>query len=105
LPNLQTWFNDFELWFNTIKKAKVPRIPVNSSTKIAFFIAAANSVWDTPERVTGSQWELIQVFLTQGPGKIQEVLKMDYPSTRGKWPGQKNQIERTFEVCKQIGQK
>ena len=102
LPTITRWFNDFENWFNVIKSAKVPRIPLNSSTKIAFFIAAAASEWNSPDRVTEPQWQLIQVFLTQGPGKIKEVLGMDYPIAKGKWPGQKNQIDQTFEICKKI---
>jgi hypothetical protein len=99
---LNRWFGDFELWFNTIKTEKVARIPVNSSTKIAFFIAAASGLWKDPSTIKERQWEKIQTFLTQGPGKIAEVLGMEYPSTRGKWPGQKTQIERTFEICQMI---
>jgi hypothetical protein len=39
LDLLQRWFADFELWFNEIKMAKIPRIAPSSATKIALFIA------------------------------------------------------------------
>jgi hypothetical protein len=29
---------------------------------------------------------------------------MDYPIAKGKWPGQKKQIQATFEICKTIAQ-
>lgn len=105
LLTLQRWFEDFELWFNEIKTAKIPRISVNSSTKVALFIAAAAEIWRNPDEVSERQWELIQVFLTQGPNRIQEVIGIEYPSTRGKWPGQKKQIEQTFEICRAIAQR
>jgi hypothetical protein len=40
--------------------------------------------------------------VTQGPGKILEKLGFDFPTTRGKWPGQKAQIEGVLEICKKI---
>jgi hypothetical protein len=105
LPNLaklRKWFEDFELWFNYIEMAKVPQIGTNSATKIALFIAAATEVWKHPNRITEKQWQQIQVLLTQDPSRIEEVIGIAYPSTRGKWPGQKNQIERTVEICQKI---
>lgn len=104
IGTIRRWFRDFETWFNAIKSAKVPRLPVNSSTKIAFFIAFAAEIWQSPDRVTEKQWELTQVFLTQGPARIEEELGMQFPSTRGKWPGQRKQIERTKEICQKIAQ-
>ena len=105
LNTLKAWFQEFELWFNTIKQAKVPRIATNSSTKIALFIAAACQVWGTPDKVTEEQWQLIQLFLTQGPSKIEEAIGIPYTITKGKWPGQKTQIEKTIEVCSIIARK
>jgi hypothetical protein len=35
--SMSKWFAEFESWFNCLKTVKVPKIPVNSSTKIAFF--------------------------------------------------------------------
>lgn len=105
LETMKKWFDDFELWFNVIKQAKVPRIATNSSLKIALFIAAAVEVWGTPDKVKEYQWELIQIFLTQGPTKIQEAIGIFYPIPKGKWPGQKAQIEKTLEVCQAIAKK
>jgi len=108
LKKIREWFADFELWFNAIKTAKVPRINVNSSTKIAFFIAASSVLWpgpDGPDQVTESQWELFQIFLTQGPGKIYETIGLEFPISKGKWPGQKKQIDKTFEICSEIKKK
>jgi len=105
LDVLKNWFTSFELWFNTIKQAKVPRIATNSSTKIALFMAAATQVWGTPDKVTENQWELIQIFLTQGPGAIERDIGLPYPITKGKWPGQKKQILATGEICQKIAQK
>ncbi len=102
IEKLKNWFRDFEYWFIALKSAKIPKLPVNSSTKIAFFIAFAAEIWQSPDRVTEKQWEQIQVFLTQGPGKIKEVLQMDFPKTSGKWPGQRKQVERTNEICQNI---
>lgn len=105
MKKIEEWFADFELWFNTLKVAKVPGIKVNSSTKIALFIAALSKTWpglDGPGQITESQWEILQIFLTQGPGKILEILDFEYPISKGKWPGQKKQIERTFEICEEI---
>lgn len=102
LETIKVWFAEFELWFNAIKQAKVPRIGTNSSTKIAFFIAAASVVWGTPDKVTEDEWQLAQIFLTQGPSKIEEAIGLPYPITKGKWPGQKTQIEKTKEVCHKI---
>lgn len=102
LGTLKSWFDDFELWFNAIKTAKVPRISTNSSTKIGLFIAAAAQVWLTPDKVSESQWELIQVVLTQGPKKIEEAIGIAYPIPKGKWPGQRLQYEKTVEVCQEI---
>jgi hypothetical protein len=102
LEKLRSWFYDFELWFNAIKSSKIPRVPVNSSTKLAFFIAAACNYWKAPADVPESQWELIQVFLTKGPTEIQKSLQMEFSQTRGKWPGQKKQIEQTFAICEKI---
>ncbi len=105
LPSLDTlkdWFACFELWFNMIKQAKVPRITTNSSTKIALFVAAAAQVWGTPEKIAENQWELIQIFLTQGPSAIERDIGHPYPISKGKWPGQKKQILATCEICQQI---
>jgi hypothetical protein len=102
LATMKNWFALFEIWFNIIKTAKVPRIATNSSTKIALFIAAASRVWTNPEDVTEKQWQLIQIFLTQGPGKIEEAVGLSYTITKGKWPGQKTQIEKAKEICQII---
>lgn len=99
---MRTWFDDFELWFNALKTAKVPKIPVNSSTKIALFIAGATAAWGTPASVTDPQWQKIQILLTQGPGKIKEMLGFELPTTRGKWPGQKAQIQELGTICQKI---
>jgi hypothetical protein len=105
LATLKAWFKDFELWFNTIKSAKVPSVPVNSSTKLALFIAGASQTWQSPDDVKEPQWELIQAFLTQGPTQIKERLGLEFSSTRGKWPGQKKQLDQTIEICKHIAAK
>jgi hypothetical protein len=108
LPSLQTireWFESFELWFNTIKQQKVPRIGTNSSTKIALFIAAATQVWKTPEKINEKQWELVQIFLTQGPSAIERDIGLAYPIAKGKWPGQKKQILATGEICQLIARR
>jgi hypothetical protein len=105
MDKLRLWFKDFEAWFNMIKSAKVPSVPANSSTKFAFFIAGAISCWESPMKVSEEQWELIQLFLTQGPAVIQDKLGKEFSSTRGKWPGQKKQIEQTLEICQTIAQK
>lgn len=102
LDTLKRWFDDFELWFNELKMAKIPRIATNSATKIALFIASAIEVWGTPDKLTESQWELAQVLLTQGPGKISDVIGFPYPIAKGKWPGQKKQIDATVEICRKI---
>ena len=105
LNTLKGWFQSFELWFNTIKQAKVPRIATNSSTKISLFIAAACQVWGTPDKITEEQWQLVQIFLTQGPSKIEDAIGLPYTITKGKWPGQRTQIEKTGEVCRIIAKK
>jgi hypothetical protein len=69
------------------------------------FIAAAVGVWGTPETLTEKQWELVQVFLTQGPTKIEAAVGISYPITKGKWPGQRTQIEKTGDVCLAIAKK
>jgi hypothetical protein len=102
LADLQKWFKEFEAWFNTVKLAKVPSVSVNSATKLSFFIAGATAYWQAPEKVTESQWEVIQFFLTQGPGQIKEKLGKEFSTTRGKWPGQLKQIEQTLDICKSI---
>jgi len=99
---MSAWFADFETWFNALKMEKVPKIPVNSSTKIAFFIAGAATAWEKPEMVNETQWQRIQVLLTQGPGKIKDILGVDIPTTRGKWPGQKSQVEGILNICQKI---
>lgn len=100
--SMRSWFDDFELWFNALKTVKIPKIPVNSSTKIALFIAGAAVAWKTPDNVTEPQWEKIQILLTQGPGKIKEILGFELPTTRGKWPGQKSQIQELGAICQRI---
>ncbi|MGH7097785.1 MAG: DUF262 domain-containing protein [Stellaceae bacterium] len=50
LSTMKKWFEQFELWFNHIKMAKVPQIGTNSATKIALFIAAATEMWGDPKR-------------------------------------------------------
>jgi hypothetical protein len=102
LEKLMTWFSDFEIWFNAIKSAKVPSVPVNSSTKLALFIAGATLAWKSPGDLTEAQWEKVQLFLTQGPNTIKEKLGKDFAATRGKWPGQMKQIEQTFSICQSI---
>ena len=102
MDTLRTWFGGFEEWFNVIKVAKVPSVPTNSSTKIAFFIAGAAQTWESPRQVTDSQWHLVHLFLTEGPGKIKEAIGLEYPITKGKWPRQQMQIEATFGICKAI---
>lgn len=102
LLKLAGWFKEFETWFNTIKGQKVPRVSLNSATKVAFFIAGACQLWKAPNAVTEPQWEKIQLFLTKGPAEIQDKLQVEFSPTRGKWPGQKKQIEQTFAICKKI---
>jgi len=102
LELLENWFADFELWFNEIKMAKIPRISAGSATKIALFIASAIDVWGTPDRLSEGQWELVQVLLTQGPARISEAIRLPYPIPKGKWPGQKKQIDATVEICREI---
>lgn len=108
LPDLETfkqWFDDFETWFNAIKMFKVPKISTNSATKIALFIAAAAMTWKNVEEVTDSQWEDIEVFLTQAPVKAKQVTGVDYQIAKGKWSEHKRQIEATFEVARAIAKK
>lgn len=105
LETLKATFDDFESWFNALKMFKVPKISVNSSTKIALFIAAASMTWKSPEEPTESQWEDIEVFLTQGPAKVKQVTGVDYPLAKGKWVEHKRQIEATFEVVRAIAKK
>ena len=105
LATLKTWFSEFELWFNAIKTAKVPAIGTNSGTKIALFIAAAVVACGNPSKVRENQWGLVQVFLTQGPTKIEEAVGISYPITKGKWPGQRSQIVKTGDVCQTIAKK
>jgi hypothetical protein len=80
----------------------VPRVHPNSSTKLAFFIAGAAQEWDSPGALSEPQWEQVQLFLTKGPTEIKAALGMEFSGTRGKWPGQKRQIEQTFGICKKI---
>jgi hypothetical protein len=105
LDTLKAWFTDFESWFNTLKTFKCPRLSVNSSTKVALFIAAAAHVWKSPDEVSDSQWEDADCFLTQGPAKIRQVLGVDYTIAKGKWPEHKRQIEKTFEAVRVIARK
>ncbi len=102
VETMHTWFDEFELWFNALKTEKVPKIPVNSSTKIALFIAGAIAAWGKPDKVSEPQWEKIQVLITQGPGKIKELLGFELPTTRGKWPGQKSQIQEVLGICQRL---
>lgn len=102
LDLLQEWFVSFEDWFNAIKLSKVPSISTNSATKVALFIAGASQTWRSPNDVSDQQWEMIQVLLTQGPTKIKEALGADFSQTKGKWPGQKKQIEQARAICNQI---
>jgi hypothetical protein len=104
LKTLRRWFEEFELWFNEIKMVKIPRIAANSATKIALFIAAATEVWGTPDELQENQWEAVQVFLTQGPRKIKAEIGVEYPIAKGKWPGQKKQIDATRTICQKISQ-
>jgi hypothetical protein len=101
---LQNWFAEFELWFNEIKMAKVPHISPNSATKVALFIAGAIRVWGTPDKVRENQWEAVQVLLTKGPRQIKEAIEVEYPITKGKWPGQKAQIDAMVTICRKIAQ-
>ncbi|MBI3723690.1 DUF262 domain-containing protein [bacterium] len=105
MPTLVRWFADFEQWFNVVKIFRVPRISVNSSTRVALFIAAAAMTWKSPDAVTDSQWEDADCFLTQGPSRIKQVLGVDYAVAKGKWPEHKRQIEKTYEVCRVISSK
>lgn len=107
LPSLEVlkkWFEDFELWFNSIVTSKIPgsAIPINAARKLAFFLAGASEVWGNPDSVTDSQWHLITVFLRKGPADIESNIGIKYPITKGKWPGQKSQIEATWSVCNAI---
>jgi hypothetical protein len=85
--------------------AKVPRIATNSATKIALFIAAGTQVWDSPDALSERQWEAVQLLLTQGPAKINEAINIAYPIAKGKWPGQRKQIETTVEICRAIAKR
>lgn len=102
LNTLRGWFDEFELWFNEVKMVRVPRIVPNSATKIALFIASAIDVWGTPDQLEENQWEAVQVFLTEGTGAISKEIGVDYPIAKGKWPGQKKQIDATVKLCQKI---
>jgi hypothetical protein len=102
---LEAWFLDFEKWFFALKTWKVPRMSVASSTKVALFIAAASMAWRGPELVTPTQWEDIEVFLTQTPTRIKQLLGIEYPLAKGRWTELKKQIDRTFEICRAIAHK
>jgi hypothetical protein len=102
LNTLQCWFDEFELWFNKIKMVRLTRITPNSATKIALFIASAIEVWGTPDKLQETQWEAVQVFLTEGPGAISAEIGVEYPIAKGKWPGQKKQIDATVMLCRKI---
>lgn len=98
MTKMQAWFADFEAWFSEILKGM--RVPLHSSRKLAFFIAAAamSDLWSSPKEVTPEQWDRIQVFLHEGPHKIETRLGFKYPIVKGKWPKQREQIERTRDV-------
>ena len=98
----QAYFNIFEDWFNTLKAEKIPRLSVNSSSKVAYFIAAASKTWPDKKTVVEEEWEKIHLFLTKGPGEIEEKLGKKYPIPKGKWNGQRKQILATFEICNHI---
>lgn len=98
---LKTWFATFELWFREIRSGGM-RISLNSSRKLALFIAAASRQWTSPSAVTDKQWQKVQIFLTEGPNRIRDVLKIDYPIAKGKWATQKEQIEQTQKICQKI---
>jgi hypothetical protein len=99
---LERWFREFEHWFNELAMIKVPRIEPNASTKVALFIAAATQVWGSPDRINEKQWDAVQSFLTKSPRDIAAILELDYPIAKGKWPGQKQQIDATMELCQRI---
>ncbi len=104
LDTLKSWFDNFEQWFNAIKGEKVPKIAVNSATKLAAFIAHAAQTWESVDQLTEAQWEQIQFFLTKGPNDILETLGMEFSSSRGKWPGQKKQFQQVAEICQKIAE-
>jgi hypothetical protein len=102
LDRLKEWFASFEQWFNALKQAKVPNISPNSSTKIAYFIAAATRVWENPATVTEREWETLQLLLTQGPLNFERRFGQTYRISRGKWLGQKAQIESIYNIARDI---
>lgn len=102
LDVMKEWFAEFERWFIDIKSHRIPSLPLNSSRKLAFFIAAAAQIFGVPDSLTEPQWELAQFFLTEGPGDINQKFSIDYPIAKGRWPGQKSQIEQTYKICEKI---
>lgn len=102
LEHYKRWFEAFERWFSAIKISGGFSVPLQMSRKLAFFIAAADELLGDPQMLSAQAWESVQLFLTAGPREILNGLGVEYPSTRGKWPGQRLQIEKTYEICKVI---
>jgi hypothetical protein len=62
-------------------------------------------VWKRVEDVTDSQWEDVEILLTQGPAKAKQLTGIDFPVAKGKWSEHKRQIEATFEIVRAIARK
>ncbi|MCI5116216.1 MAG: hypothetical protein D3912_15670, partial [Candidatus Electrothrix sp. AX1] len=103
INDLKFWFDQFQRWFHLIKTNKVPTIKAASRIKIALFIAAASDTWGSPDEVTDSQWDNIDVLLIQGQSKIKSHFKgFTVATPRGKWPAQAKQAADIKELCEKI---
>ncbi|WP_339133739.1 MAG: hypothetical protein WGN25_13575 [Candidatus Electrothrix sp. GW3-4] len=103
LDNFKSWFDQFQRWFHFIKSSKVPLIQAKSRIKIALFIAAASDIWKSPDDVTDSQWNHIEILLLQGQSRIKSYFNGFVLATpRGKWPAQAKQTTDIKRLCELI---
>lgn len=101
LETLQSWFRDFETWFHAVRRHALSVTPA-AARKVAFFIAAAASIWEYPERLRDEHWKLVSQFLRKAPKDVRALLRIEYKVAKGYWPGLADQILYTYQACEAV---
>jgi hypothetical protein len=94
LPNAavlaKEYFPEFQTWWWAIRMECSAQVQVSRYRALALLIPGLASHFDSPAKVSDSQWGLIGKFVSRSRATADE-LGIAFPESKGRWSGEKGQ--------------